>query len=315
MASTETTKVTTYWWLPLQETKNGFILKFYANRDDVEFPVFKLYDKDIDPPVEELKTLADNFPALWKEVKGCGVELSPPRDSLTFVDLKNDGRLNELKVPLEFVVGFNENGNPNKRATWPETLAMWAGQPAGDAGEAGTDVYQGFTERHNDLLNLVGQEVFEIAKSALNTQGAIYDELEAEENNHGFDLDRDELFKTVFYQTSRSFDKVRGARTLSLDKARQGLADDFQVIRDGELKDFSQDLTDGHYLLDDREEVKRILDTLGIRIVKDTLAEYEKVDRRIEVAEQVWLFADLTRKYGYTPGEAVEAINGHNIPF
>ncbi len=140
-----TTKVTTYWWLPLQETKNGFILKFYANRDSVKHPIFKLYDRDIDPPVEELKTLADNFPALWKEVKNYGVELSPPRDSLTFMDLKDDGLLNELKVPLEFIVGVNENGNANKRALWPETLAMWAGHPGGGASEAGEQqVYQGF---------------------------------------------------------------------------------------------------------------------------------------------------------------------------
>jgi hypothetical protein len=314
----ETAKVTTYWWLPIQEQQNGFLIKFYANHEAVENPVFKLYDKDIDPPVEEFKVLAENFPGIWKEIKGAGVDTSPPRESLKFVHLRDGGQLRELKVPLEFIVGLNKNGNPNKRALWPETLALWAGQPASGAGEAGEQrVYRGFTEQHEDVLDLVGREVYEIAKSAVLTTDELYDEIEDSESGIQLNPTPDELLKMVFYQTSRTFDKVRGAMTLSFDKARQGMPDDFQIIRDGELKDFSQDLADGHYLIDDRDEARAILETIGIRIAKDTLAEYEEVDRRLEVAEQVWLFADITKKYKKTPGQAVETINGlfNEIPW
>lgn len=316
----ETAKVTAYWWLPIQEQQNGFLIKFYANHDAVENPVFKLYDKDIDPPAEEFKILAENFPGLWKEIKAAGVDTSPPRESLKFVSLRDGGQLNELKVPLEFIAGLNKNGNPFKRALWPETLAMWAGgaSGAGSAGSAGEErVYQGFTEQHETVLDLVGQEVYEIAKSAVLTTDMLYDELEAKESDIQLNPTPDELLKMVFYQTSRTFDKVRGAMTLSVDKARQGLADDFQVIRDGELKNFSQDLADGYFLIDSREEARDILTTIGIQINKETLAEYEDVDRRLVVAEQVWLFADITKKYKKTPGQAVEAINGifNEIPW
>jgi hypothetical protein len=321
--SDNTTKVTTHYWLPLQETNNGFVIKFYANHDQVEFPVIKLFAGEFEPPDEEdFIEVQNQFPSFWAAVVNAGVDTNPPRESKTYVNLLKDGMLNELTPPLEFIVDLNENGKAKKRVNWPATLAFWAGKPAaGNAGEAGERrVYKMLGARDKLLLDSIGADTIEIAMRALDCVNHIYTEafdppegIEPTTSFSSTDFSATEMFKTIFYSLNKKLELARGAWVVDWQSARKP-GNDLNNILNGEFETFKADLIDGHYLMETAEDVDEAIEMLGIKI---TSVHKDSAEERANVAKRVWLYFDLARHYGYTRGEAVEAVNAlmDQVPF
>jgi len=299
---------------PLQETSNGFVIKFYVDHDQVEFPVLKLFAGDYNPPDEEdFTAFQEQFPSLWATIVKAGVDLNPPRDSLTFLQLKDKELLNKLDSPIEVITDVNASGNAKKRVNWPATLAFWAGKPAaGSAGEAGERrVYRQLGERDKLLLDSIGADITEVALHALDCVDNVYNEafdspdgIEPRSKFEASEFDANEMFKTFYYTINKRLEIARGAYVVDWQAAMHP-GNDLNNILNGEFETFKADLVDGHYLIQTTEDVDEAIDMLGIKITKIHVDEAEE---RANVAKRVWFYFDLTKHYGYTRSDAVEAV-------
>jgi len=293
----ETAKQTANVWMAGQESSGGIMVKMYSDHPQVVHPVVKLYDRELDNPTEDLAHLPK---PLLKQMQRAGVS------EIVADPLKNvaeaKGWLIPLEQPLDFYVVVQPNGKTSKRVDWEVTERAWAGGgPAGSASVAGSEqmVYEGFVdERHNDLLGLVVEETIRLGTAAL--QCAREWKLVAT----GEPTD-DELFKAAFYRVTKMFDTVRGAWLMPATTARN-TENPFGGILNGTIETFAEDLAGGHYLIQDAEAARGLIEDLGIKITREHV---EDVNKRVEVAQQVWLFVDIVERYGQKPSEAKVVID------
>jgi hypothetical protein len=299
---------TASYWLPAQETANGIIVKLYSDHPAVEHPVVKLYDSDLVNPSEDLIELpSDLLESI--QAKGIGMQADPKRDAALA-----KGLLVPLDHKTEFYVAVTEDGKVSKRVRWPETKELWAGRKqAGGAGGAGEQaVYAGMDSDSRELLSKVSEEAFEIGWLSLKTVGDLY-HVAAQEgvDANSFGVDNSEIFKTVYYRISKIFDSVRGAWVLPLaDAVDLGR----QKIMDGDIDTLADDIADAHSLIEDGEAVRKIIENLNIKVTKEHV---DNVNKRVELAQMVWIYADIVYKYGKSSSRAVEVINGtfDQVPF
>jgi len=289
----ESTKQTASWFMDTQETSNGVIVKLYSSHPQVVHPIVKLYDSSLENPSEDLKEIP---PALLKrlQLKGVSDNISDPLKEVALAK----GWLTPIDPEIEFYVQVKDN-KTTKRVDWEATKEAWAG--GGQAGNAsgGQLVYEGFVvEKHEALVDMIVLETTELGCEALR---CVREWRDLDDKNN---FTADELFKLAFYRVTKMFDSVRGAWL----KPIEGTASDsFDVILNGTIETFAADLVAGHYMIENQEAVRGIIDDLGIKITK---VHAEDVSKRVEVAQKVWLYVDLTSKYGKSAGAAKEVIDG-----
>jgi len=294
---------TAHYWIPAEVTENGVVVKMYTDHPGVDWPVVKLFDRDLDDPSEDLTKLPD---FLLKEIQQEGIGAGT--GDVKFNRAQSAGSLHPITPALDFFVHVRE-GKVSKRVAWPETTEAWdAGGAAGEAsGASGVRAYVGLSDQDRDLLELVGQEVYEIGSYSLKAA----EDLSIQSNQLGVSID--EVFKTVFYQVSRTFKDVRGAATVPAGKAITELgAIDFSPIMDGDITTFAEDLAAGHFAIVSADAARKIIGQLGIKI---TEAHKEDPDLRADVAKRVWLYAELTTRWGENIPDAVNYVMRDNIPW
>jgi len=295
---------TAHFWIPAEVTDNGVVVKLYTDHPGVDWPVVKLFDKDLDDPSEELTKIPD---FLLKEIQTEGIGAGT--GDVKFSRAQAAGVLHPILPALDFLV-YIRDGKTTKRVAWPETTEIWggAGGPAGEAsGASGVRAYVGLTDSDKEVLALVAEEVRDMGRAAL----LMTNDLAAQSSATG--VSTDEVFKTVFYQMSRTFKDVRGAATVPAGKAITELgAINFEPILNGDISTFAEDIADGHFAIVSADAARKMISQLGIKI---TEAHKESPELRADVAKRVWLYAELTTRWGEKIPDAVNYVMRDAIPW